>query len=31
MHQPVLVNADVHKSTEINDIADRAAEDHAGL
>ena len=29
MYQTILMNADVHKHTEVNDIADSAFQDHA--
>ena len=31
MHKAVLMNADVHKDAEVNDVAHRPAQDHAGL
>ena len=31
MHQTILMHADVHKDAEVNDVAHRAAELHAGL
>ena len=31
MHQAVLMHADIHKSAEIDDVAHRAAQLHAGL
>src|SRR5699024_11365729 len=31
MHQPVLMDADIHKSPEVNDIAHGSLEDHALL
>ena len=31
MHQPVLMDADVHEHAEVNDISHRAGELHSGL
>jgi len=31
MHQTVLMDTDIHKHTEVDDIADRAGKHHAGL
>ena len=31
VHQPVLMDADVHKHAEVDDVAHRAGEHHAGL
>ena len=31
VHQPVLMNADIHKHTKINDVAHGARKLHAGL